>query len=93
MEAEMSMNEDRAEWAEAAIEVFAKLVSLCDVSDETVMDLICDLGHYAKLRVGLQNAEITRLYEAGIGNWLSEDGHPEGDPVFEEFVTVRIEKH
>ena len=87
----MSMNEQRADLAEAAFDVFAKLVSRCDVSDETIMDLICDLGHFAKINLGMQNTEIIRLFESGIGNWLSEDGHPDGDPFCVEFVKVRID--
>ncbi len=76
----MSMNEDRADWAEVAAIVFANIVSLGNVSAETVADLVCDLGHFAKLRLGLRNDEIICLFENGIGTWISEDDHPEGDP-------------
>jgi hypothetical protein len=91
MEAAMSMNEDRADWAQAAAVTFADLVSLGDVSDETVVDLVSDLGHFAKLRLGLRNNEIIRLFENGIGAWISEDGRPDGDAWEERIVTITVE--
>lgn len=87
----MSMNEDRANWAEAATVTFANLVSPGDVSDETVTDLISDLGHFAKSRLGLLNHEIVRLFEIGIGAWISEDGHPDGGAWEGRVVTIAID--
>jgi hypothetical protein len=91
MEAAMSMNEDRANWAEAATVAFASLTSLGDVSDETVTDLISDLGHFARLRLGLQYREIIRLFENGIEAWVSETGRPDNDALEGRVVTISID--
>jgi hypothetical protein len=53
---ETSMNQDRAEWANAAIHAFAAQTGQDAVEnlddpgcfDEVVGDLICDLGHLAR---------------------------------------------
>jgi hypothetical protein len=92
MEAGMSMNEDRADWAEAAATVFAENVSFGNVSEETVTDLVCDLGHFAKLRLGLGKDEIVRLFEIGVGAWLAEDDHPDGDPCGNYCVTLTVDQ-
>ena len=84
----MSMNEVRADWAEAAANEFANLVSRGDVSDETVSDLVCDLGHFAKLRLGLRADEIIHLFENGIGMWLSEDVDPDYDLGHDQSVRI-----
>ena len=84
----MSMNEVRADWAEAAAIEFADLVSRGDVSDETVSDLVCNLGHFAKLRLGLRNDEIIHLFKNGIGMWLSEDVDPDNDLGHDQSVTI-----
>jgi hypothetical protein len=91
MEAAMSMNEDRADWAEIAATVFAEIVSCGDISEETVTDLVCDLGHFAKLRLGFSKDEIIRLFEIGVGAWLAEDDHPEGEPFGNYYVTLVID--
>ena len=84
----MSMNEVRADWAEIAVGVFADMVSLGNVSDETVSDLVCDLGHFAKLRLGLPHDEIIRLFENGIGMWLSEDVDPDNELGHDQRVEI-----
>ncbi len=87
----MSMNGVRADWAEAAAIEFADLVSRGDVSDETVSDLVCDLGHFAKLRLGLSAHEIIHLFENGIGMWLSEDVDPDNDLGHDQSVRIAWE--
>ena len=87
----MSMNEDRADWAEAATLAFANLVSFGDVSEETVTDLISDLGHFAKSRLGLHYHEVIRLFENGVEAWIVEDSHPDGDPLGDLFVTITVD--
>jgi hypothetical protein len=91
MEAEMSMNEVRADWAEAAAIEFANLVSRGNVSDETVSDLVADLGHFAKLRLSLRDDEIIRLFENGIGMWLSECVDPDYDLGYDQSVKIVTE--
>jgi hypothetical protein len=91
MEAAMSMNEVRADWAEAAAIEFANLVSRGNVSDETVSDLVADLGHFAKLRLSLRDDEIIRLFENGIGMWLSECVDPDYDLGYDQSVKIVTE--
>jgi hypothetical protein len=86
----MSMNEHRADRAEVAAIVFANLVSLGNVSDETVIDLVSDLGHFAKLRLGLQDDDIIRLFENDIGMWLSEDVDPIYDLGYDRRVKIAL---
>jgi hypothetical protein len=88
MEAAMSMNEVRADWAEAAAIEFANMVSMGNVSDETVSDLVGNLGHFAKLRLGLRADEVIHLFENGIGMWLSEDVDPDYDLGHDQKVTI-----
>jgi hypothetical protein len=75
MAVKMPMNEDRADWAAAAAEVFADIVSMGDISEETISDLVCDLVHFAKLRLKLNRDDIIRLLEIGVGAWIAEDDH------------------
>ena len=39
-------NSIRANWAAAALQTFADECMSGEISDEAVMDLHCDLGHY-----------------------------------------------
>ena len=44
-------NVDRAEWAEATLELFASLVMSGEVSEETTQDLICNVGHLCLVQI------------------------------------------
>lgn len=84
-------NHDRADWAETALVAFADECMSGQVYEETVIDLVCDLGHFCKIRLGLNDAEIVMLFQHGIGSWKAESDHPSGEPyenrkVFIDFV-------
>lgn len=84
----MSMNEVRADRGEAVAIEYAHLVSLGNVADETVSDLVTDLGHFAKLRLGLPDDEVIRLFENGIGMWLSECVDPDFELGYDQSVKI-----
>ena len=83
-------NSIRADWAGAALQAFAVESMNGVVSDEAVMDLICDLGHYAERVLRLSEDEIIRLFRIGIGAWKAESGHPIGDPQSNKMVEINI---
>jgi hypothetical protein len=58
-------NVDRAEWAEAALELFAGMVMPGEVSEETAQDLICDVGRSCLIQLRLSRSEVLALYAAG----------------------------
>jgi hypothetical protein len=83
-------NSVRADWAGAALQAFADKSMDGEISDEAVMDLVCDLGHYAELVLCLPESEIIRLFRIGIGAWKAESEHPIGDPYANKKVDIRI---
>lgn len=83
-------NSVRAEWAGAALQAFADESMDGVISDEAVMDLICDLGHYAERALRLTENEIIGLFRIGIGAWKAESEHPLGDPHVNKRVDIRI---
>ena len=85
-------NSLRAEWAGAALQTFADQSMDGVISDEAVMDLICDLGHYAEGTLHLTENEIIGLFRIGIGAWKSESEHQLGDPHDNKRVEIRILK-
>ncbi len=83
-------NSVRTVWAEAALQTFANECMSGEISDEAVMDLICDLGHYAELVLRLPESEIIGLFRIGIGAWKAESEHRLGDPYDNKKVDIRI---
>jgi hypothetical protein len=83
-------NSIRADWAGAALQAFAEESMNGVISDEAVMDLICDLGHYAERVLRLPETEIIGLFRIGIGAWKAESERPIGDPHFNKKVEIRI---
>jgi hypothetical protein len=83
-------NSVRADWAGAALQAFADESMEGVISDEAVMDLICDLGHYAELVLRLPENEIIGLFRIGIGAWKAESEHQFGDPRDNKKVDIRI---
>ena len=83
-------NSVRADWAGAALQAFADESMDGAISDEAVMDLICDLGHYAERVLRLTEIEIISLFRIGIGAWKAESEHPIGDPHSNKKVDIRI---
>jgi hypothetical protein len=79
MEVGMSMNEQRAEWARKPLQIFADEVMGGEISADTVADLICDIGHYAKLVLKLQRSTVIQLFELGLSSWKVEDENPDGN--------------
>jgi hypothetical protein len=76
----MVQNSERADWAQDALEAFASSCMPGEITEETVTDLICDIGHFARRKLGLNEDAVLRIYEFGIGAWIAEERHPEGDP-------------
>lgn len=83
-------NSIRADWAGAAFQTFANESMRGTISDEAVMDLICDLGHYAERVLRLPENEIIGLFRIGIGAWKAESEHPIGDPYSNKMVEISI---
>lgn len=87
----MVKNIDRAEWAELALRIFADITLGGDCGTDAVTDLVCDLGHYAQIELGLSKSQVVKLFEVGIGAWSAECSHPEEDPSFNAYVSILIE--
>ena len=76
----MSMNDQRADWIADAISSFADDVMSGEISLDTITDIICNIGHYAKREFKLSEQEMLALYQTGIGSWIAENDDPEGEP-------------
>jgi predicted lipoprotein len=87
----MILNTDRADWAAKCLRTFADLTTNGHIDEDAIADLICDLGHYAELEMGLESQNVLRVFEVGIGAWLAESEHPYGDPDSNKLVTILIE--
>ncbi len=83
-------NVDRAEWAEAALELFGNMVMSGEVSEETAQDLICDIGHFCRIQLRLSRSETIALYETAIGCWSAEDNAPDGEPHANDKAEVEV---
>jgi len=83
-------NVDRAEWAEAALELFANMVMPGEISEETAQDLICDIGHFCRIQLSLSRREILALYAAAIGCWSAEDRAPDAEPFANDTVEIDV---
>ena len=83
-------NSTRAKWAELALQTFADECMEGEVSEEAVMDLLCDLGHYAELVLRLRKEEIISLFQVGIGAWKAESEHPLGNPRDNKQIEIRV---
>lgn len=83
-------NVDRAEWAQAALEQFAKMVMPSEVTEETAQDLICDIGHFCRLQLRLSRSETIALYATAIGCWSAEDNAPDGEPYANDKAEVEV---
>lgn len=84
----MTNNIDRSEWAGRALQTFANECMSGVISDEAVTDLICDLGHFAELELGLPGDKVLKLYSIGIGAWSAETKHYNADPENNDHVTI-----
>jgi len=83
-------NSIRANWAAAALQTFADECMNGEISDEAVMDLLCDLGHYAEQVLRLSEDEVIGLFRIGIGAWKAESVHPLGDPRDNKQIEIRV---
>jgi len=77
-------NDDRAEWAEAALRAFSAKTG-SGVGDEGLHDLIADLGHYADR----QNIDFLDCIARAIGCWAVESRPQPSDERIPP-VTIRI---
>ena len=59
-------NSVRADWAGAALQSFADESMDGVISDEAVMDLLCDLGHYAEKDLVCQKVRLLTSFELGL---------------------------
>ena len=84
----MVNNLDRAAWAKAAIQTFADKCLSSKLSEDAVVDLVCDLGHFAELLLCARKRDVLKLFETGIGAWLAESNHPLDEPMDNEVVTI-----
>lgn len=89
----MVNNIDRAEWAGRALKQFADDTMGGYVCDETIADLVCDIGHFAEIELGLSNQLVLRLFEIGIGTWSAERNDYDGEPCSNDFVEIEIRPH
>lgn len=71
----MPTNNERAEWADEALKVFARRTGLnLEVeADDAIGDLICDLLHLAKLR----GFDAHKLHARGKANFEHEQAFPD----------------
>lgn len=83
-------NQDRAEWAGAALQNFADITMGGDLCENTLTDLICDIGHFAELVLGLEKTETMKLFEIGIGAWSAERDSLDGEPDSNDIVSISI---
>jgi hypothetical protein len=83
-------NVDRAEWAEEALELFAKMVMPGEVTEETAQDLICDIGHFCRRQLRLSRSDIIALYATAIGCWSAEDRAQDGEPYANDKAEVKV---
>lgn len=86
----MVNNIDRADWAREALQVFADRCMAGDLTEETLCDLICNIGHYAELELMLSRNEAIRVYSIGIGAWSAESKSPLDEPDNNDAVTILI---
>jgi hypothetical protein len=87
----MTTNFDRAVWAESALSVFADEVMNENIDEETVQDLITDIGHFARQQLGMGRKEVQKLFEVAIGAWSAEDRDPSNEPRENDIAKVEIE--
>jgi hypothetical protein len=66
-------NFQRAHWAAVALEAFREQVGRDDEAT-SAQDLICDLGHYCRLR----DLDFLRIAARGISMWCAESDDPDG---------------
>lgn len=88
----MINNVNRAEWAKLALDPFADEVMGGNVDEETVQDLITDLGHYARHGLGMSREEVISLFQIAVGAWSAEDRAPLEEPMANDLVRVEIHK-
>lgn len=86
----MVNNIDRAGWAQTALEAFASQCMPGPVCKETIIDLICDIGHFAELELKLRQEEVVQLYETGIGSWSAESRLPLGEPMNNDAIELCV---
>lgn len=82
-------NEDRAAWAEAAIDCFINQTGQDKLEDDPVSDLIADLGHWCDEN----DIDFLAAIQRGIGHWKAETADQD-DPNRIDImpaVTVRID--
>lgn len=87
----MVQNMERADWAEEALKAFAEACMPGAITDDTVVDLVCDLGHFCKLKLGFTDAEVVALYQSGVGAWKAEADHPLGEPANNRMALIQFE--
>ncbi len=86
----MATNEERATWAEQALQNFGDLTMGGELSKETITDLICDICHFAELNLGQDKDAVLKLVGAAIGAWSAERDAPDGEPIFNDSVLINI---
>ncbi len=84
----MVSNNERAEWAQTAVQAFADECMFGQISTEALSDLICDLGHFAERVLELPRKEVVKILEIGIGAWLAESRHPDEEPEDNDIVRI-----
>ena len=90
MEGPLITNLDRADWAEQALQNFAELTMGGELSEETVADLICDIGHFIELKLGLEKDDVLRLMRFGVGAWNAERNSLDGNPEDNDDVHISL---
>jgi hypothetical protein len=95
----IAINATRARLAQHALQVFVH-DAYCErtISDlhpdevrDAIVDLICDLGHYADRRFQ-KRTRFTDLVCRGVGMWSAERDAPGGEPKCNHDVRITIHK-
>ena len=72
-DATMTINDDRAEWAQAALETFSEVTG-SEMPRNAVADLLPDIGHFCDRNL----VDFLEEIERAIAVWLDEKSDPEG---------------
>jgi hypothetical protein len=83
-------NHDRAEWAGTALQAFSIECMDGRITEETVMDLICDIGHYMEINLNKSQHDVIDIYRIGLGAWKAESEDPDGEPWSNRVVEIHF---
>jgi len=83
-------NVDRFKRAEEALEIFVDRIMHGEMNEQGALDLICDIGHFCRLRLGMSRNETIALYATAIGCWSKQDQAPDGESFTKDSANVTM---